>query len=549
MNKSESDMRWKMKIKLISDVYQKETVDVRIKTRVLQVILSMVVIALAFAIVKNIFFLHKVPLAVFETVLGLCTAAVIYFQYYGHYRSAWRFTLAFAFVIGIPVILQRAESSTLDVMYILFAASIIVILLSNFALNKIDFIITGPLFYAMVIVTVIVRGFNAIEGEESFKILLDLLYSAGVMFVLAHFLAVVSWYSNKRLVAELADREAQVKAKMKTMAEWVSSLSESMDISSQLNMSVENLTENLKKMGALTAESRENQGVVEENIEDISGFLTQIIEANEGVKARINNQAVAFEQTTAAIAQMSSSIENMSASASEKIEKLTAISNSAREGVNRLASSVQVFDGIIASINQMSEIVSVIEDISERTNLLAMNASIESVHAGEAGKGFSIVAQSIRNLSEETSKNSKIISEMIKKNIQDVKNAVVVNAESSENIKAIGEEIVNISSSLVEINQGLTELSQGTGEINKAVYHVADLKKEVDISTEKMSKIIDEEAAAVEDVKRAINVIGNGINAIDSGLNAVHEESNRLVEIGKSNEEALASLQEKTVNY
>ena len=302
-------------------------------------------------------------------------------------------------------------------------------------------------------------------------------------------------------------------------------------------------------MEALTTESRENQGVVEESIEDISGFLTQIIEANEGVKARINNQAVAFEQTTAAIAQMSSSIENMSASASEKIEKLTAISNSAREGVNRLASSVQVFDGIIASINQMSEIVSVIEDISERTNLLAMNASIESVHAGEAGKGFSIVAQSIRNLSEETSKNSKIISEMIKKNIQDVKNAVVVNAESSENIKAIGEEIVNISSSLVEINQGLTELSQGTGEINKAVYHVADLKKEVDISTEKMSKIIDEEAAAVEDVKRAINVIGNGISAIDSGLNAVHEESNRLVEIGKSNEEALASLQEKTVDY
>ena len=164
-----------MKIKLISDVYQKETVDVRIKVRVLQVILGMIVLALVLAIAKNIFFLHKVPLAVFEAVLGLCTAAVIYFQYYGHYRFAWRFVLAFAFVIGIPVILQRAESSTLDVMYILFASSIIVILLSNFALNKIDFIITGPLFYAGVIVAVIVRGANAIEGEESFKILLDML--------------------------------------------------------------------------------------------------------------------------------------------------------------------------------------------------------------------------------------------------------------------------------------------------------------------------------------------------------------------------------------
>lgn len=197
----------------------------------------------------------------------------------------------------------------------------------------------------------------------------------------------------------------------------------------------------------------------------------------------------------------------------------------------------------------MSEIVGVIEDISERTNLLAMNASIESVHAGEAGKGFSIVAQSIRDLSEETSKNSKIISAMIKKNIQDVKNAVVANTGSSDNIKVIGQEIVNISSSLTEINQGLMELSQGTGEINRAVYHVVDLKKEVDISTERMSAIIDEENKAMDEVRNAIGIIGDGINAIDSGLNAVRSESQQLVEIGKSNENALAALQEKAVDY
>lgn len=540
-------MRWKMKIRLISDAYQKETIDIQIKTRILQVIFILMSFALFGGAVKNVF-LGYIPMAVFEIVLIVISITVIILQYKGMYRLGWSYALSMGFLIAFPLILSR-EMTILDMPYTLFCFSIIILLLGNFAVRKAAFFITTPIIYGGVIFILLTRAVPAGKASGTLTLSMDMFYSMLILLVLAHALSVVAWYSNKKLVTDLKASESEVKSKMKALAGFVHSLSDSMDVGSRLNASAESISDNLKEMETLTKASRENQGVVEENIDRISGFLNQIIEANEGVKNRINNQAVAFEQTTAAIAQMSSSIENMSASANEKIEKLTSVSATVQEGIDRLGASVQIFDGIIASINQMSEIVSVIEDISERTNLLAMNASIESVHAGEAGKGFSIVAQSIRNLSEETSKNSKIISTMIKKNIQDVKNAVIANAESSDNIKTIGQEIVNISSSLAEINQGLSELSQGTGEINKAVYHVVDLKKEVDISTEKMSKIIDEEAAAVEDVKHAIGIIANGINAIDSGLEAVRGESDLLVEIGKSNEEALASLQEKTVDY
>lgn len=536
-----------MKIRLISDAYQKETIDIQIKTRILQVIFILMSFALFGGAVKNVF-LGYIPMAVFEIVLIVISITVIVLQYKGMYRLGWSYALSMGFLIAFPLILSR-EMTILDMPYTLFCFSIIILLLGYFAVGKAAFFITTPIIYGGVIFILLTRAVPAGKASGTLALLMDMFYSMLILLVLAHALSVVAWYSNKKLVTGLKASESEVKSKMKALAGFVHSLSDSMDVGSRLNASAESISDNLKEMETLTKASRENQGVVEENIDRISGFLNQIIEANEGVKNRINNQAVAFEQTTAAIAQMSSSIENMSASANEKIEKLTSVSATVQEGIDRLGASVQIFDGIIASINQMSEIVSVIEDISERTNLLAMNASIESVHAGEAGKGFSIVAQSIRNLSEETSKNSKIISTMIKKNIQDVKNAVIANAESSDNIKTIGQEIVNISSSLAEINQGLSELSQGTGEINKAVYHVVDLKKEVDISTEKMSKIIDEEAAAVEDVKHAIGIIANGINAIDSGLEAVRGESDLLVEIGKSNEEALASLQEKTVDY
>lgn len=537
-----------MRLRLISNYYDKETIDVRVKTNVLQIIFILMGFALAGGVVKNLFVLNYIPMAFFEIVLVLFTALVVVLQYRGWYRVGWSYALSMGFLIAFPLVLSR-DPSIIDASYMMFCFSIIILLIGNFSVSKWAFFITTPLIYAGILFIMLTRAVPIGIKTGTLQELMDVFYSMIILLILAHVLSITSWFSNRTLVRELSDREQDVKNKMKTLTGWVHSLSDNMDIGSQLNTSAETIARNLQEMGTLTTASRENQDVVKERIERISAFQTQIIEANEGVKTRINNQAIAFEQTTAAIAQMASSIENMSASANEKIEKLTAVSATVQEGIDRLEASVQIFDGIIDSINRMSEIVGVIEDISERTNLLAMNASIESVHAGEAGKGFSIVAQSIRDLSEETSKNSKIISAMIKKNIQDVKNAVTANTDSSDNIKAIGREIVSLSSSLSEINQGLMELSQGTGEINKAVYHVVDLKKEVDISTERMSTIINEENKAMEEVKNAIDIIESGINAIDSGLNAVREESDQLVEIGKTNENALAALQEKAIEY
>ena len=68
-------------------------------------------------------------------------------------------------------------------------------------------------------------------------------------------------------------------------------------------------------------------------------------------------------------------------------------------------------------------------------------------------------------------------------------------------------------------------------------------------STRIKAVLIDEENKAMDEVRNAIGIIGDGINAIDSGLNAVRSESEQLVEIGKSNENALAALQEKAVDY
>ena len=180
---------------------------------------------------------------------------------------------------------------------------------------------------------------------------------------------------------------------------------------------------------------------------------------------------------------------------------------------------------------------------------MAMNASIESVHAGDAGKGFSIVAQSIRDLSEETSRNSKIISQMIKTNISAVKNAVTVNSESSLKIRGIGNDLLVISSSLNEISNGLSELAKGTVEINNAVYHVVDLKKEVDLSTERMNRIIADENSAMNVMKDVVCEIDSSMKNLENEFGRIREKSDLLLNIGATNEELMKEMKDSVSGF
>ena len=164
------------------------------------------------------------------------------------------------------------------------------------------------------------------------------------------------------------------------------------------------------------------------------------------------------------------------------------IFNETFEGIHRIDEIVEKAADAIRTLGNSSkeigEIVKVINDIAEQTNLLALNAAIEAARAGEQGRGFAVVADEVRKLAEKTTRATKEIETMIK-NIQvDTKGAVESIEEGSEEVKKDMELARKADESIKEIIENVTKVSE-------VINYLASASEEQSSTSEQISKSIE----------------------------------------------------------
>ncbi len=200
-----------------------------------------------------------------------------------------------------------------------------------------------------------------------------------------------------------------------------------------------------------------------EDLERTAGALQGIA---SGTNDKAQLVATASDQASANVGTVAAASEQLTASIAEIGNQITeALSNVGSTSAMAVTTNERMSE-LLASAQQIGEVVTLIREIAGQTNLLALNATIEAARAGEAGRGFAVVATEVKTLATRTAQATESISEQVA-SIQGATDQAV------RAIAEIAERMGHVNGITTQIAAAVTEQGAATSEINAGVHHAA----------------------------------------------------------------------------
>lgn len=306
-----------------------------------------------------------------------------------------------------------------------------------------------------------------------------------------------------------------------------------------LSYNIKNMTNSMKglivKMGDVSDELMESANTVEDNTNTILDMTRAITSAVEYIDAGISRQSDDTANCLDQMEELAGKI-NVVQTNAEEISAITDVAKVAIDnGMNvvtelseHVYETTDVTKGIIEEINSLSEetlaindIITTIEDISDETSLLALNASIEAARAGEAGKGFAVVADNIRGFAARSNEAAGQIGQIIARlqnrmrdTIASAERAELIVNSQEESLKTtidvfsdIRDKVITLSGNLDGITNSMQGIEKAKDDTLAAVESISNTSAQTSESATELNKTVEKQLEAVEKLNKAVAVL------------------------------------------
>ena len=373
--------------------------------------------------------------------------------------------------------------------------------------------------------------------------------AVGISAIVVLIAIIISFIMGRRLMRPLV--------KVSTIIEDVANGNIEADFSvvkesnDEIGLIIEKMKELTQSIGSIVGKIRNSSDTMSSNSYELNDTSSQTLAANNEISKAVEDVAEGSTGMASSISKINENLEEMSRETkninesvneirnqtvavqdSSKImnDKIKSMQNSSQkmdEGISAISKRIETVN---TTVDKVSNIVSVIEEISSETNLLSLNASIEAARAGDAGKGFAVVAQEIRVLSDNTNTELENIKQIISSLVEECRYCVQASGTIVEDNAKQKEEIKAVLDEFSALDEQIQKTAEKADEIEELVTAMIELNDDITKSSNSLTDVSAANAAATEEMNANIEELNAMMNGVSEMAGHMNNESDGLKE-------------------
>ncbi len=373
--------------------------------------------------------------------------------------------------------------------------------------------------------------------------------AVGIIAIVVLIAIIISFIMGRRLMRPLV--------KVSTIIEDVANGNIEADFSvvkesnDEIGLIIEKMKELTQSLGSIVGKIRNSSDTMSSNSYELNDTSSQTLAANNEISKAVEDVAEGSTGMAASISkinenllEMSNETKDINASVDEIKNQTTAVQDSSKimndkiksmqdsshkmdEGISAISKRIETVN---TTVDKVSNIVSVIEEISSETNLLSLNASIEAARAGDAGKGFAVVAQEIRVLSDNTNTELENIKQIISSLVEECRYCVQASGTIVEDNAKQKEEIKAVLDEFGSLDEQIQKTAEKADEIEELVTAMIELNDDITKSSISLTDVSAANAAATEEMNANIEELNAMMNGVSEMAGQMNDESDGLKE-------------------